>query len=213
MSELKKLCKDRGVSVRGGQLKDNYVNTLADVDGSLEKEKKAKHQYADNAPYSIEDVTKMPIGAKISPERAKAAGKTEPEDKIMRRGPTGRPVYDKMGFELDYDKVCRRTRGGFGCRTMGSKAYMKMIDENSRQSDRNAEIMNMDRNKVSAFVSMVWDDRVSRGLGIPYHKVEMQDFEERHDRGFRAEPVDGKNMPESERERITALTTGAAFRK
>lgn len=73
--------------------------------------------------------------------------------------------------------------------------------------------MNTDDKDVSALVLMAWIDRVSRDLGIPYHMVEMEDFEEWYAKGFRAEPGEFKNIPQSEQERITALETGCVFRE
>jgi hypothetical protein len=80
---------------------------------------------------------------------------------------------------------------------------------------RKCEIMGTPREQVSAMTLMAWDDRVARELGIDYHKVEMKHFEELKRRGFVAQEgeFEAKNISEEERERITTLATGSAFRR
>ena len=70
------------------------------------------------------------------------------------------------------------------------------------------------KDHVSALTHMAWDDRVARELGIPYHKVEMEHFEELAKRGFvgKEGEFEAKNMSEEERNRISRLATGSAFR-
>jgi len=145
-------------------------------------------------------------------EPKKEWGFWEDLEEVMRRGPHGAPVYDNMGFKLDYKKVApqfrRRARPSL-------KKRMTMMEKNQREEERKCEIMGMQKDKVSAMSLMAWDDRVSRDLGIPYHKVEMEHFEEWHRRGFVAEPgeFESQNIGEENKERILSLATGSAFRE
>lgn len=74
--------------------------------------------------------------------------------------------------------------------------------------------MDTKRENVSAMTYIAWDDRVARELGIPYHNVEMTHFEELASRGFvgKEGKFEAVNMSEEERERLSGLCTGAAFR-
>lgn len=72
-----------------------------------------------------------------------------------------------------------------------------------------------DKNERSALTYMLWDDRVSRHLGIPYHKVELRHFEKWWQAGFRAkgEECIASNVSKEECDRVTDLATGSALRK
>ena len=74
------------------------------------------------------------------------------EDEVLRRGPRGAPVYDKLGYELDYQKIAR-SRRPVSQRYWGSKRYLDMLAREAREGDRKAEILAMDRNQVSAMAS------------------------------------------------------------
>jgi len=89
-----------------------------------------------------------------------------------------------------------------------------MLDEKDRENARKREIMGTVRENVSALTYMAWDDRVSRELGIPYHKVEMKHFEMLAERGFvgKEGEFEAVNISQEENERITKLCIGSAFR-
>lgn len=80
----------------------------------------------------------------------------------------------------------------------------------AREGDRKAEMMNTSKYKQTM---MAQDDRVAKDLGIPYHEVGIQEYEELHKKGFRAKPGEFENIPKRESDRITKLATGSAFRK
>jgi SAP domain len=209
-AELQKECTARGLFKTG-----NKPDLIARLE-SADKAKRDKHANAKNAPISKEEAAKHPIGAKIPPSKARAAfGKNDPEEKILKRGPTGAPVYDELGFELDYAKVARSRSRRPGWGNMRSDKFWDKLDQEQRDDDRKAEIMGTEKSKVSAVTTMAWDDRISRDLGIPFHKVEMEDFEEWYRRGFRADgrEFEASNMSEEEQDRLTELETGSAFRK
>lgn len=91
-----------------------------------------------------------------------------------------------------------------------------MLEQERRGEERKAEIMGgPEKNKRSALTLMLWDYRVSRDLGIPYHKVELRHFEEWWQAGFRAkgEEFIAENVSKENRDRVTELATGSPFRK
>jgi hypothetical protein len=134
-------------------------------------------------------------------------------ERCLAGGPNGPKVYDELGFELFYEKCAGINRGAIR-RPRGQK-YYDMLDERDLENARKREIMGTKKENVSALTSMAWDDRVARELGIPYHKVEMKHFEELAKRGFvgKEGEFEAVNMSEEEKERITKLTIGSAFRK
>jgi len=54
----------------------------------------------------------------------------------------------------------------------------------------------------------MWDYRVAQGLEIPYHKVEICDYEEWQRRGFTFEP----ESDTEEMDRVIEMLTGSALR-
>ncbi|KAH0538458.1 hypothetical protein FGG08_004956 [Glutinoglossum americanum] len=208
-TDLQKECIARGLFKTG--TKSDLIARLELVD----KARKDKYANAKKAPFSKEDTVKCPIGAKVPPSKSRARSGNYPGEKILKRGPTGPPVYDEMGFELYYDKVACSRRGRPGCRTMNFKQYGEFLARERRESDGKTQILGMGKDNVSGSASMAWNDRVSRDLGILYHEVDIEDFEEWHRRGFKAEDGEFKvgNISEEERERLHRLTIGSAFRK
>ena len=191
----------------------------------------------DPAPKATKAAKEKPKAAKATKEKAKAPpskpsrsaskAKKPPlsesssdssstdDDPVLRclnKGPNGSPTYDGLGYELDYHAVAAASRRP---RARSGKKYMEMLERGQNEDDRKAELMGMDRNQVSAFSMMAWDDRVSRDLGIPYHKVKMEHFEEWYEKGFRAQPGEfsSKNLTPEEVKRIDKLAIGSAFRK
>lgn len=123
----------------------------------------------------------------------------------VQKGPEGSPTYDHLGYELDYYKCA-------GIRPRGRRRRKDVAELDLRDK---AKIMRMDKDKVSAFVLMAWEDRIARDLGKPFHKVEDADFLEWQARGFAAneDDFDPKKIGKAEHDRITELATGSAFRK
>jgi hypothetical protein len=76
-----------------------------------------------------------------------------------------------------------------------------------------SRIMGMQGGDLPLYVEWAWNDRVSRDLGIPYHKVGAEQFEEWERKGFRADPQDFENLGKEEEERLEFLTIGCALRK
>ncbi|KAL2008264.1 hypothetical protein VTN00DRAFT_8246 [Thermoascus crustaceus] len=136
-----------------------------------------------------------------------------PADLCLARGPNGPPTYDRFGYELDYKKIARASRRP---RVPRAKRYEEWQAREDREEARKADIMGgPDKNQRSAMTFMLWDDRVSRDLGIPYHKIELRHFEEWWQAGFRAkrEEFIATNVPKEACDSVTDLATGSTFRK
>jgi hypothetical protein len=86
---------------------------------------------------------------------------------------------------------------------------MAFLEAEMAKSRRIKEIMGRCESKAFA-----WQDRVARDLDIPFHTVDLPEYEEWHRRGFRLEPgeLEGK-LPEEEDERLMTLAIGSAFRE
>ena len=156
-----------------------------------------------------------PKGKKAPPSESSSDSSSTDDDRVSRclnKGPNGSPTYDRLGYELDYHAVAAASRRP---RARSGKKYMEMLEREQNEDDRKTELMGMNRNEVSAFSMMAWDDRVSRDLGIPYHKVKMAHFEEWYEKGFRAQPGEfsAKNITPEDQKRINKLAVGSAFRK
>lgn len=59
-----------------------------------------------------------------------------------------------------------------------------------------------------------WKDRVSKDLGLPWHKVGVEEFREWEKRGFKkARRGEYEEFWEAERRRMMRLMSGASLRK
>jgi len=58
-----------------------------------------------------------------------------------------------------------------------------------------------------------WGERFGKDLGKPYHKVTVENFEERHKTGFRPRPGEFDNPTKDEIEWYHKLAGGSALRK
>ncbi|KAH7336103.1 hypothetical protein BKA65DRAFT_27942 [Rhexocercosporidium sp. MPI-PUGE-AT-0058] len=134
-----------------------------------------------------------------------------PRSQCVANGPNGPKVYDKLGFELSYDK-CAEV--GVVRRQMKGARYYAMLDREDEEERRKGEIMGTKKEKVSAVTYMAWDDRVARELGIPYLEVEMKHYEELARTGFEGKEgeFEAVNMSEDEMNRLSDLCTGSSFR-
>jgi hypothetical protein len=122
------------------------------------------------------------------------------------------PVYDALGYEIDPAKVAACNRRP---RKLSPNSYMKMIEGEQKEQDRMEEIMGTPHDQISATTLSAWQDRVARELCKPYHKVVMEDYEEVHRRGIKFHPDEfiAAKMSQQEKERISKLAIGSAFRK
>ncbi|KAK3942846.1 hypothetical protein QBC46DRAFT_57241 [Diplogelasinospora grovesii] len=130
------------------------------------------------------------------------------EEKVLRLGPNGPPVRDELGYRLSYDAL-KKSRTRRAPRDMTK--FMAMLDEDERIARRKRELMGQPDNKDMP--EAVWTDRVARDLDIPFHCVELPEFEEWYRRGFRLQPGELIERPsKEERLRLDVLMTGCVFR-
>ncbi|OCL06374.1 hypothetical protein AOQ84DRAFT_321525 [Glonium stellatum] len=153
-----------------------------------------------------------PKAKQLPPSNLSSEAMDDPIERCFRKGPNGSPTYDRLGYELDYHAIAASRRRP---RKRSGKKYDEMLERSQNEEKRKAMIMGMDQKDVSALSLMAWNDRISRDLGIPYHKVEMKHFEEWYAKGLRAQPGEfrAKNISPEEQERINNLALGSAFRK
>jgi hypothetical protein len=136
-------------------------------------------------------------------------------EKLLARGPHGRPIYDTQGFELDYDKVLKSMKPISKSSRLG-KNYMKMLEKDQADNREIETIMQLPENKFSgSSVRGAVQDRVARDLDIPWHKVDISHYRRWKELGFKADPEDFKleNISEAERGRLQELACGSALRK
>jgi hypothetical protein len=203
--ELMALATSRGLIKSG-----NTIDIIARLE---EQDKKKQDKWskaaARNPPISKEQAAKWPVGAKVAPsESRKSFGPNDPCQKLLRRGPTGRPVYDELGFEYSYEKVAgssRRRRPNFS-------KIEEMMEREGREEKKIMEIMGCIDKDSYWRVKDAWQDKVSRDLGIPYHEVELEEWEVWHERGFKATREEFEDLDEEEKKRISRLGQGSALR-
>lgn len=132
---------------------------------------------------------------------------------VCSGGPNGPPVFDDLGYQLDYYKVTGSPYGSRSSR-LGRSRY-KTQNKLMKEQHKKGKIMGTPIDDVSALTLMGWDERVSRDLGIPYHTVVMEHYEEWQERGFVAEPgeFDAVNISQDKQNLLLKLATGSAFRK
>jgi hypothetical protein len=135
-------------------------------------------------------------------------------DQCLKNGPNGPPVFDRLGYELDYHKILK-SRKPRSKASRGTAKYFKMLEDGTRDRKRKCEIMGTPNEKVSALTLSAWTYRASIELGKPYHKVEMEDFEELARRGFKGKEgeFEAENISEEDREKLMDISLGSAFRK
>jgi len=147
------------------------------------------------------------VGAPVPAQLKHDFGKSHKRDQeVLGKGPNGSPVYDRLGYKISHKvlKGAQRRRA-----PRSSKKYMAFLEAEMAKSRRIKEIMGRCESKAFA-----WQDRVARDLDIPFHTVDLPEYEEWHRRGFRLEPgeLEGK-LPEEEDERLMTLAIGSAFRE
>jgi SAP domain len=127
------------------------------------------------------------------------------EQIVLRGGPNGPPVYDDFGYKLDYEKIAK-SMGGSARYRPNFKKMEKWVEKKRQEQRIKARIMGVDENTGRV---CMWDDRVAQDLEIPYHKVEICDYEEWQRRGFTFDP---ETDTKEEMDRVIEMSTGSAFR-
>ncbi|KAF2814439.1 uncharacterized protein BDZ99DRAFT_460087 [Mytilinidion resinicola] len=135
------------------------------------------------------------------------------ENKVLRNGPTGNPVFDDWGYELSYDKLSG-SRTTMNKRTMLDRQW-KYFERMEAEDEQKRQIMFGEAQPKEMLDSRAMDWQVSQDLEIPMHKVEVCDYEVWREMGFKAEKkdfVEGQVDPEVEK-KIDAQEMGSDFRK
>jgi hypothetical protein len=134
------------------------------------------------------------------------------------KGPNGSPTYDKSGFQLDYGKVAdwmapKPCNKGAVVRGMD-----RSIERWKKERKEMAEIF-FEKGEAPSDDHFTegddyWKDRVSKDLGVPWHKIEVKHFEEWEKRGFpKARREEYENPSKKEWTRMMGLMSGASLRK
>ena len=140
------------------------------------------------------------------------------EEQVRRKGLNGSPTYDTLGYELDKEYIIKKTSNRMpSARSAWGKKAMDHFDKKRRETERKVKILGLAKsyNNISPFDEFAWDDKVARDLGIAYHLVGMEEYEEWKNKGFSVKEgeLERENIPEEERERISRLASGSALRK
>ena len=194
-------------------LRDRIEKETAQTVKAIEVEKMAyvMAKQAESAKHSINDDSDDQALRPPSPKRRKKATpplSMSPVEVCRRKGPRGSPTYDDLGYELDYKYI---NKVSYVRPRPSLKQYTKRMEETRKINQRKAEIMGSSgENHVQ---QSAWDDRVARDLGIAYHEVGIEEYEEWHKRGFHADLKDFENPSEEEKARLMKLMTGCALRK
>lgn len=141
--------------------------------------KAAQQDHENHLDDSEDDVLRPP-----SPKRRKRASPEPSQDPVsvcLRKGPRGSPTYDGLGYELDY-KIISKSQGR--PKPLGKRAMAK-LDKMKEECYRKAEIMGVDRNKFIGATENACDDRVAKDLGLAFHEIALEEYEEWHRKGFR----------------------------
>ncbi|KAF9640058.1 hypothetical protein BFW01_g11864 [Lasiodiplodia theobromae] len=169
------------------------------------------------------------IGRRKNPERVKWEEERPLKDQNHRwhdlhlcyqRGPSEQPpTYDSAGYQLDYEKVAnwmKPTRRG---KRPSWQKESQRIEDHQRVQERVREIFfepgaAPPKGKVSPAMQWTWVDRVSKDLGVPFHQVGLEEFEEWEKRGFeKAKEGDYGKFSEEQNERMLRIASGSAMRK
>jgi hypothetical protein len=136
----------------------------------------------------------------------------------FNKGPNGSPTYDRAGFQLDYDAVVHWMNPSYVCKPNYAKEDTS-YDQQIRDWKRMAKIFfepgaaPTDR-EVLFRMSDYWRDRVSKDLGIPWHKVWVKDFEDWEKWGFpKAKRGEYQSPTQQGKDRMSKIHGGSALRK
>lgn len=148
-----------------------------------------------------------------SPKRRKRASpelSLDPVSVCQRKGPLGSPTYDELGYELDYEYLCKTSSRP---RPLSGRA-MRRLEEKQKESERKADILRIDAERRKAVTAEnAWDDRIAKDLGVAFHEVGIEEYEEWKKRGFHVDPSEFDNLSQEEKDRLSQLETGCALRK
>lgn len=150
----------------------------------------------------------VPIGAIAAEMGPKEDGVME---RLARAGPHDPPVYDDLGFELDYEQCMGGPRSRSGMVTR----MERVLDRRAKEKESKERAIGVTFDGRSPRLEDAWDDRVSQDLQVPFHTVGPEEYRTWKRRGFTAtaEELEEKFRDERERERLDFLMCGSKLRK
>ncbi|KAL9615928.1 MAG: hypothetical protein Q9160_009140 [Pyrenula sp. 1 TL-2023] len=199
MSEMKELLNERSLKVSGK--KAELIERLEKWD---EEHLIGARKIGDDHREALARQP-VPIGAKAS---EMGPNVDHPCEAMVKRGPRGPPVYDEMGFELDYERC-----------TGGPRSKQAILNACDRSLERSEKARNIKSRVIgvkvddSPMMEQAWNDRVSKDLGIPFHEVGPEQFEKWQEKGFKASRNEIEKVLKQDGERLEFLMTGCALRK
>lgn len=129
------------------------------------------------------------------------------------KGPKGSPTYDKQGFILDYNKVADWMKPTPYNKQRMMRGMDKALEKSHQDEKAMAELF-FEPGQTLTANKMFWQDRVSKDLRVPWHKIEVKHFKQWVNKGFpKAKSADYENIPDAERTRVMDLLSGASLRK
>ena len=127
------------------------------------------------------------------------------------KGRDGSPTFDEGGYELDYDKVMTWFEPG---------KVVKIDLDKEKQLEEKMRLIFFEEggaphpDHISPIMVTAWKARVEEDIGVPYHKIGLEEFQEWERRGFaKAKEGQYKEFDEAERNRLLDKSAGSAFRK
>ncbi len=130
-------------------------------------------------------------------------------EECRRKGLNGSPTYDELGYEQDKEFIIKKTGGR--PKPLGKRA-LERLEQKGEERERKAEIIGF-KGSTDIRNEDVWNDRVARDLGIAFHEVGMEEFEQWAKRGFEASMGEFKDLVKGEQDRLMGLMEGSALRK
>ena len=132
-----------------------------------------------------------------------------PMDVCRRKGPRGSPTYDEVRCELDYDFIMKCS----GRPKPYSERGLQRLAEKQKEDERKRDIMEVGECGVIKLPTSALEDKVAKDLGLHFHEVGIEEFEQWHQKGFRRQKGELEDPSEEERKKLGRLETGSALRK
>ena len=198
--------KVRDLQARLAKEKESQISAL-----DVEKVAYAICKNTQNKPHLDEENDDSCLRPPSPKRRRKDPPPTSPDpiEICRRKGPRGSPTYDELGFELDYEKVAKSIRRP---RPLSGKA-LAGLDADMKNTERKAKVLGVAPEEFSNIAENHLDDRIARDLGLAFHEVGMEEFEEWNRRGFKVDYKDLTNVSQEETDRVYRLMVGSALRK
>ncbi|KAL1382630.1 hypothetical protein HDK64DRAFT_54007 [Phyllosticta capitalensis] len=134
------------------------------------------------------------------------------------RGPDGPPTYDRAGYLLDYEKSLAFTRPTSYNKTSIVNGMDRAVNRSTKEQEQMAKLF-FEPGAVPEDAGIRpteanhWRDRVSKDLGVPWHEVGVERFQEWDRKGFpKAKKDEYKNFDQEESERMMSLLKGGRYR-